>query len=509
MKCGKILRSLGIAIFLSLVMVVIPAKPALAAPVLSLSPTSGAAGTRVTVTGTNFGSYVGDSLGIFFNNVEITDSPKTVPSTGSFEAHFDIPDNVKPGTAWVTVRGPLTSVLARSPFTIPATEINLDVKAGAVGSTVRITGSGFYANKIIAFYYHRNGVKEKIGIATATPVGECTFDFVIPESTVGKKKISAEDAQGNSAEAELEVIPSATLNPTSGTVGDIVSMTGTGFSHGSEVIVYFKTSKVAYADTDQYGSFKATFKVPVMNAGSYTVRVQDEDGNVDRSEFIVAADAKLNKTTGSVGTGLTVSGTGFEAGDTVDVKYDSSTIATTTADDIGAFSVDFTIPASTGGEHMVTVSDSKKTRQLAFTMESEAPPVPTLLLPETGAEAKPPVSFHWEEVFDPSLPIAYNFQVASDEAFTRIQVEKQGLANAEYTLTEEEELKPTKKGVPYYWRVKAVDSASNESEWSTPGSFHIASSAFLPTWAIIALIAFGVVVVIFLVWRLRKETTYS
>jgi hypothetical protein len=505
MKYSRILRPLAIAIVLSLVMVVMPARPALAAPVITLSPTSGAVGTRVTISGTNFASYVGDSLKIYFNDVEIADSPKPVPSTGSFEASFDIPDNVSPGTSWITIRGPLASVLARSPFIVPKTEIALDVKEGTVGSAVRITGRGFYASKIVAFYYHLDGVTEKLGTATASTIGECTLDFLIPQSSAGKKKISAENAQGNSAEAELEVIPLATLDPPSAIVGELIGVSGTGFSAASEVIVYLQTSTVAYADTDEYGSFTATFRVPEIAAGSYTVRVQDEDNNVDRLEFAITADARLDKTTGSIGTDVTVSGTGFEAGGTVDVKYDDNTVTTATTDDTGAFSVAFTVPTSTGGEHTVTVTDSQKTSQLTFTIETEAPPVPKLLTPAVGAELKSPVSFHWEEVFDPSLPVVYSFQLASDEAFTGMQVERKGLADTEYTLAEQEELKPSKKGSPYYWRVKAIDSASNESEWSAPGSFYIKSSSFLPTWAIIALIAFGVVVIIFIVWRLRRE----
>jgi hypothetical protein len=509
MKYDKVLRTLGIAIVLSLVTVAIPARPALAAPAIALSPTSGATGTRVTVSGTNFISYVGDSLEVFFNNVEIADSPKTVPSAGNFEAQFDVPDNAAPGTSWVTIRGPLNAVLAQSPFIVPKTEIELDARDGVVGNTVRITGRGFYSNKIVAFYYQFNGFKEKLGTAIATPVGECAFDFVIPESADGKKTVYAENAQGNSATAELVIIPSVTLSQTSGIVDDIISLSGTGFGYASEIIVYFKTSKVAYADTNQYGSFKASFRVPVMNAGVYAVRIQDEFDNVARLDFTITTDIKLDRTTGSVGTDLTVSGTGFKSGDTVDIKYDDTIIATTNVDESGAFSIDFTAPASTGGEHTVTVSDSTKTRQVAFTMESEAPPAPALLSPEPEAELKAPVSFQWQEVFDPSLPISYRLQVASDQDFTKIQTDQKDLTDTKYTMTEEEELKPSKQGAPYYWRIKAIDGASNESEWSAPGSFYIKSAAFLPDWAIIALIAFGVVLVIFIVWRLRRETRYS
>ena len=54
---NKIFRTLALAIILALLVVaIIPATPALAAPIIILSPTSGAIGTEVTVTGTNFDS---------------------------------------------------------------------------------------------------------------------------------------------------------------------------------------------------------------------------------------------------------------------------------------------------------------------------------------------------------------------------------------------------------------------------------------------------------------------
>ena len=76
---------------------VIPAQPALAAPVISLSPDLGAAGTRVEISGTNFNSYVGDSLSIFCGDREITNSPVEISSSGQFQTSFDVPDDVVPG----------------------------------------------------------------------------------------------------------------------------------------------------------------------------------------------------------------------------------------------------------------------------------------------------------------------------------------------------------------------------------------------------------------------------
>ena len=144
MRHGKALCILSLAIILSLLMVAIPATPALAAPVITLSPTSGAIGTTVTVTGTNFDSYKGDEISIFFNNVEIADSPQTVSDTGSFSATFNIPDDTETGVAWVRIRSPIGSTLVTSSLVIPETEIELDIEEGDVGTVVTASGKGFY-----------------------------------------------------------------------------------------------------------------------------------------------------------------------------------------------------------------------------------------------------------------------------------------------------------------------------------------------------------------------------
>ena len=508
MKYSRILTILSVAVVLSLLLVVIPSKPALAAPLLTLSPNTGAVGTSVTITGTNFGSYVGDSLSIFFNNVEIIDSPKTVPETGTFEARFEVPGNTPSGNAWVTVSGPLGSVLARAPFLVKEAQIRLNIHEGAVGTPVSVIGEGFYASKTVVFYYSHDGLKEKLTTETAGPVGECRSQFTIPPSSAGKQKIIVESPQGQSVQADFRVIPSAALSVSSGTTGDIVNVTGTGFSSGSEISVYLTTRKVAYANTDQYGSFQGTFRVPTINSGVYDVRVQDEDGNAHKLRFAIISDTNINTTTGNVGTELVVSGSGFDADGTVAVMYDDLEVASTTVDSKGAFSVTFDVPTSDAGSHLITVSDGTNTREFDFTMESEPPPAPAPV-PVTDVTSESTLQLQWEDVDDPSLPVSYSLQIASDEDFASITLEKQGLTESEYTLTEGERLKPTRKATPYYWRVKATDSAANESEWSTTGSFNVTSGSGLPTWGIILLILFGVLVVGFLIFRLSRRRTYD
>ncbi|MFC1909511.1 IPT/TIG domain-containing protein, partial [Chloroflexota bacterium] len=77
--------------------------PTLAAPMITLSPTSGTAGTIITIHGTNFQSYVGDNIFILFDDIEISSSLRIIPESGDFTIDFAIPDNAEPGRHWVRV----------------------------------------------------------------------------------------------------------------------------------------------------------------------------------------------------------------------------------------------------------------------------------------------------------------------------------------------------------------------------------------------------------------------
>ena len=78
------------------------------------------------------------------------------------------------------------------------------------------------------------------------------------------------------------------------------------------------------------------------------------------------------------------------------------------------------------------------------------------------------------------------------------------------TLTEEEKLESVKKDEPYYWRVRAIDGASNNSAWPEPVSFYVGFQ--WPTIQGALLYALlGIVAVLFLVlgfWLGRRTAAY-
>jgi hypothetical protein len=132
------------------------------------------------------------------------------------------------------------------------------------------------------------------------------------------------------------------------------------------------------------------------------------------------------------------------------------------------------VPPSIAGSHVIKATDGATTAAASFIMESVVPPVPVPQKPEVTGTAEEKAHFNWSDVTDPS-GVSYTLQVASDADFETVAVEKSGLPLSEYTLAEGEKLTPAGQKA-YYWRVKAVDGASNEGDWSTVGLFYVDSS---------------------------------
>jgi len=69
----------------------------------------------------------------------------------------------------------------------------------------------------------------------------------------------------------------------------------------------------------------------------------------------------ISPTSGSVGTKVTVSGSGFAFNSSIAVKFDDSPIATTTTDADGSFAAVFNVPLAEAGDHLVKALDGNGT----------------------------------------------------------------------------------------------------------------------------------------------------
>ena len=124
-----------------------------------------------------------------------------------------------------------------------------------------------------------------------------------------------------------------------------------------------------------------------------------------------------------------------------------------------------------------------------------------------NSKSKSQVFFDWEDVTDPS-GVKYTLQVATDADFTNVILQKPDLTESEYTLTDEEKLESVGEEEPYYWRVRAVDGAFNNSAWTTPASFRVGFIFNIPTWGIYLLFGIGALLLGVLGFWLGRRTAY-
>jgi hypothetical protein len=483
--------------------------PLLNPNITPLSPTSGKVGDTITVNGTEFGNNKPITL-LFDNNPLTPVAPITSGASGSFTGTFIIPAST--GGSHTIKAQDDASHSATATLTVTPALTSFTPTSGHVGTTVAITGTGFGASKTMSIAY---GAYQLI---LATPIttganGSLTGSFAVPAIPGGGYSVTVSDGT-NSVSTSFTISTSVVISPIAGTAGTTIAINGTGFGATRNVTITYNNAVIILTTpivTDASGVLGGTVLLPDSPAGTYAVVVNDGT-NTASANFTMQASTSIDKVTstsapGNVGMQITISGTGYKANGTITVTYatDPVTLATTTASDKGSFSVTFTIPASAGGSHTITVSDGTNSKQFPFVMETQVPPAPQQRLPLGKDTPEQPITFDWDDVTDLSLPVSYSLQIATDANYATIVLNKTGLTTSGYILTEAEAeaLEPTSKDKPYYWRIRSTDAASNNSDWGPNGTFYIGGG--WPSWLMWVGIGLGAFVVfIFAVWLGRR-----
>ena len=440
-------------------------------PRIILTANTGFVGNDITASGQGFRAE--STINLIFNGSTIAST--TSDTSGDFNAvDFSVPSLPR---GQYNVHG--TDVIGSSPdvaFTI-LPYITVSPTEGPVGTQLQLNGTGFGRNSKVTIYWDDRTITSNV---VTSSTGSFTTTMAVPETTRGAHQVVARDAGGGSSTSSFMVRPTIAITPTSGSPGTLVQVTGKGFLQNTSVRITYNNVIVAthppVITTDTYGGFSASFSVPSIVSGNYTVGASDSLSSVTTT-FSIAANVVISPTTGNVGSELSLSGNGFTPGGRVSLSYDNQSLTTVTADNAGAFSLNFNVPVSSAGQHTISARDLTNQTVMAsvnFTMESTPPPVPDLLAPQSGSQADTLTVFDWSLVTDPS-GVTYNLQVARDAAFSQLVIFKQGLTQPRYQVADSERLILTKKTAPYYWRIQAVDGAGNASGWSI-GSFYTQDS---------------------------------
>ena len=500
----KSLSRLIIAFAICLITLPAMANPVQAdAPTIWLSDSSAYVGDEIRVYGEGLGDYYG-AVWVYY---EVNGDWKMVDKDyvsigGDLETdYFDIPESAS-GSHQIRVcaTNDEDDYFIRTEFTVkPNLQILSPADAeGPVGTEVKIKGTGFGEDEEdIEVRYYLDGsdyetVKRNI---TASEYGSWEIAFTVPASGKGDHKIDAKGDDSSLSEvkdATFKVKPGISLSKSSGYVGDMVTVKGSGFKdeESGVRVTYDGTQVGSRVTADENGAWEISVEVPPSTEGRHTIDAYGSStsaASISDKHFTVKPKATLAPTEGHVGTSLSVSGDGFDGSKSVSITYDGTQMTTTTTSDKGSFSgVSFTAPKSVHGKHPVMVTDaSGNSVTIDFVMESDAPAKPTLSTPSNdsrlGFIGKQTPTFQWSAATDPS-GVSYSLQIASDPNFASLMVpEISGLTETSYTLFEGQALPYG----TYYWSVKAVDGAQNDSGWTTAYCFQV---GLIPLWAFIVIV---------------------
>ncbi|MCK5181941.1 MAG: hypothetical protein KAQ73_05320, partial [Dehalococcoidia bacterium] len=323
----RLLSRLLIVLAVCFIAIALPTVPARAnGENIWLSDGSGVPGEEITVYGQNFTVnrwvdiyYDTNGDGEFAEDEWVID--ESADDYGYFEVDFTIPESYTGDH----------DILAEDTYGVYAYDyfevepgLTIEPEEGAVGTTVTVEGHGFAEEEEnIELLYYLDGTAEVVAEdIEANANGYWQASFLVPSSSRGYHYINAQGADTELKDVEdvrFEVTREISLDASSGTVGESIRITGSGFdSEDSYIKVLFAGEEAEMEPdivrADENGDWEASFEVPDMPAGTYIVTAEGQstgEEDVNNLAFTIASGLVLSPDKGHVGMNLTVTGGGF------------------------------------------------------------------------------------------------------------------------------------------------------------------------------------------------------
>ena len=246
---------------------------------LTISPTSGAAGTMVVASGTGFGAS--GPFTLYFGAEGEICSGQT-QADGAFGCTFTVP--LSPAGA-ISILGAEGSSQASAQFLVgPA--FSSPVARGAVGTAIPVTASGLTADAAVTVEWNTVTVVCS-GTANASGGFACTFSA--PASPAGSQTISVVQSSVI-ASLSFTIVPAVGASVSTATAGAAVTLTGTGFDANAAYTASWNGSTVlCQGTTNATGGFECVTAIPAGAAvGPHGISVTEGSQTVT-VPFTVAA----------------------------------------------------------------------------------------------------------------------------------------------------------------------------------------------------------------------------
>ncbi|MEE8389695.1 MAG: hypothetical protein V3S14_02715 [Anaerolineae bacterium] len=349
-------------------------------PTVTLDPTTGSPNSMVTITGANFQAADTIQIGnLDFASANWNTSVITVDASGSWTYSKLSPAGAVSGANPVDVTT-AAGTTASATFTVAARSLTLSPTSGPSGTQVTTSGPNMTAAGTIAVGgLDFAGANWNTAVITIDSLGNIspTTRRVPNGSATGSNTVLAVDSGTLSATAVFTVTqPTIEISPSSGSLGDTVTVTGAGWVPGSLglVTITFNATTQAVTTPDADGAFTAQFQIPSTAVSGQLVDASDGFGNnaADKSFLISAASISIDPATGPPGTSVTVTGVGFLPTSAVTtLTIGGGNVLPTTpviTSALGGFNTTFTVPGLGSGAQTVSATVVSTTATSFFTI---------------------------------------------------------------------------------------------------------------------------------------------
>jgi hypothetical protein len=237
--------------------------------------------------------------------------------------------------------------------------------------------------------------------------------IMMPAAALGQAVVDPTPTPQPGATATTTPVPkpAVSLSTSSGLPGASITANGLGFRAGEAVDVTFNGQSVGTPNVNDGGTFSLAFTIPNLQPGKYGILAKGQSsGFTATSDFTInqgVAALKFSAPQTAPGVSLTVTGTGFQPGETVQFWFNGATVGTSVADTSGGVSATFVVPTlapgsydmnATGGTSNVTVTAAYPVIAAAAAPVPAAAPTATPV-PAAGAVPNAPAIAHDERYF--------------------------------------------------------------------------------------------------------------
>jgi len=502
---------------------------------ISVTPTSGTAGSEISISGEG---YIGKMATIYWDDKKLVQNVP-VSKAGQINYTFEAPQAAKgEHTIKVTDDSNWADIIASATFVITPS-VNTDPPWGKIGIPILLSGSGFVAGEIKIKPTLDGRTLSKLPV-TADKNGTWHLVFDVPNLPKGEYVLAASGEitqQSEMTQSLFTIGPFCKAKPLSGPVGTKVTITGVGFRPGEDGVTITWDGPILDMNfvAEPNGNLTCTIIVPPSVKGAHVIGIYGSSftprGIIPDIGFEVIPSIELIPAEGNKGTTVKINGMGFDSGESVTVTYDQTdTGITAVTDSKGNFMSTFQVPVSPGKDHTITATGNKgASAQAVFSTTRGIPEAPKLLSPGAGAKLQ---SFNsvidiiintfqqiggpgekasstnlttmtWSSAGDPS-ELAYSLQISRSNDFSAPVFHKENISTNSYLLA--------RSSLPdagiYYWRVKAVDSIGGEGKWSNTSKFETVTTSPLVIALAVTILILVIAIIAFIVMAVVSRNRY-